>query len=61
MKKCVIIGGGAAGMIGCERLEEHEKLALDKMYIDIGANDKEDAAKSRLSRARKRFVDISRN
>ena len=41
----VIFGNGTTGIVNCERLEDTDKLALDKMYIDIGATTKEEAEK----------------
>ena len=39
----VIFSNGTTGIVNCERLEDPKKLALDKMYIDIGATTKEEA------------------
>jgi tetrahedral aminopeptidase len=39
----VIFGNGTVGTIGMEKLDDIKKLALDKLYIDIGATTKEDA------------------
>ena len=41
----VIFSNGMTGIINCERLEDPAKIALDKMYIDIGAVSKEEAEK----------------
>ncbi|MDW7652145.1 MAG: M42 family metallopeptidase [Bacillota bacterium] len=39
----VIFANGTIGTIGMEKLDDIKKLTLDKLYIDIGAKDKEDA------------------
>ena len=41
----VIFANGTVGAVGCERLEDKQEMTLDKMYIDIGAKDSEDALK----------------
>jgi tetrahedral aminopeptidase len=39
----VIFENGTVGTIGMEKLDDIKKLALDKLYIDIGAKDREEA------------------
>ena len=39
----VVFSNGATGIIGCQRLDDQSKIAIDKMYIDIGATSKEEA------------------
>ena len=39
----VSFSNGISGVIGCQRLEDHERIAIDKMYIDIGATSREEA------------------
>lgn len=41
----VVFENGVIGVIGSEHLESVKELKLDKMYIDIGANSKEEAEK----------------
>ena len=41
----VVFDNGTLGVIGSEHLENIKDLKLDKMYIDIGANSKEEAEK----------------
>lgn len=41
----VIFGNGTIGTIGMEKLDDIKKLTLDKLYIDIGAKDREEAKK----------------
>lgn len=41
----VIFANGSQGTIGMEKLEEYNKLTLEKLYIDIGATSKEEARK----------------
>lgn len=41
----VIFNNGTIGAIDAEPIEGKDKLSLDKMYIDIGAKDKQDAEK----------------
>jgi endoglucanase len=41
----VVFSNGTTGTIGVEKLEDIKKLTLDNMYIDIGADDRADAAK----------------
>ncbi len=41
----VIFDDGTVGVVYNERLEGDEKLTLDKMYIDIGVNSREEAEK----------------
>ena len=41
----VVFSNGTMGIINCERLEDPAKITLDKMYIDIGAINKEEAEK----------------
>ena len=36
---------GTVGTIGMEKLDDIKKLTLDKLYLDIGAKDREEAAK----------------
>ena len=38
----VIFANGTVGMVNCERLDD-KKMTLDRMYIDIGAKDMDDA------------------
>ena len=35
--------GGAVGVVACERLDDPKDLSFEKMYLDIGAKDGEDA------------------
>jgi endoglucanase len=44
----VIFTNGTVGTIGMEKLDDIKKLALDKLYIDIGAKDR-DEAKQKVS------------
>ncbi|WP_350344934.1 M42 family metallopeptidase [Proteinivorax tanatarense] len=39
----VKLQSNVTGVIGCERITDITKLSLEKMYIDIGANTKEEA------------------
>jgi len=41
----VIFANGSQGTVGMEKLEEINKLKLEKLYIDIGATSKDDARK----------------
>ena len=41
----VTFGNGVVGSIGVEKLDDIKKLTLDKLYIDIGAKNKEEAEK----------------
>ena len=41
----VVFSNGTMGIVNCERLDDPNKIALDKMYIDIGATSKEEAEK----------------
>ena len=41
----VVFSNGITGIVNCERLEDGAKIALDKMYIDIGATSREEAEK----------------
>ena len=41
----VVFGNGTAGTVGCERLTDKKPMTQEKMYIDIGAKDREDAEK----------------
>ena len=41
----VIFANGNKGTIGMEKLEEYNKLTLEKLYIDIGATSKEEVRK----------------
>jgi len=41
----VVFSNGMTGIINCERLDDPTKIAIDKMYIDIGAVSKEEAEK----------------
>jgi endoglucanase len=41
----VIFNNGTTGIVSAERLEDPNKLAIDKMFIDIGATSKEEAEK----------------
>lgn len=38
-------GNGVIGTVGMEKLEDIKKLSLDKLYLDVGAKDKEEAEK----------------
>jgi endoglucanase len=49
----VVFANGTVGTVGMEKLEDIKKLALDKMYIDIGAASRDEAA------ARVRIGDIA--
>lgn len=40
----VVFANGTVGTVGMEKLEDIKKLALDKMYIDIGAANRDEAA-----------------
>ncbi len=40
----MIFPNGTIGTVGMEKLEDIKKLTLEKLYIDIGAKDKEEAA-----------------
>ncbi|MBS3946992.1 MAG: M42 family metallopeptidase [Dethiobacter sp.] len=40
----VVFGNGTVGTVGMEKLEDIKKLAFDKMYLDIGAANREEAA-----------------
>ena len=39
----LIFGNGTVGTVGMEKLDDIKKLTLDKLYIDIGAQSKEEA------------------
>ena len=39
----VIFKNGTIGSVNCEQLKDKEEMTLERMYIDIGAVDKEDA------------------
>lgn len=41
----VIFGNKTVGTVGMEKLDDIKKLTLDKLYLDIGAKDREEAAK----------------
>jgi putative aminopeptidase FrvX len=41
----VFFSNGTVGVIGQEKLEQQKDLALNKLYIDIGAKNREDALK----------------
>ena len=41
----VVFANGVVGVVNCERLEDRQEMTLDRMYIDIGAKDMEDAKK----------------
>lgn len=41
----VMFADGTIGVVGMEKLDEMKDLALTKMFIDIGANSKEEAVK----------------
>ncbi len=41
----VMFADGTMGVVGMEKLDEMKDLALSKMFIDIGANSKEEAVK----------------
>jgi putative aminopeptidase FrvX len=41
----VLLTNGTIGVLGMEHLEDIKKLKLNKMYIDIGAKNKEEASK----------------
>ena len=41
----VTFKNGTTGMVNCERLEDNKEMTIDRMYIDIGAKDADDAAK----------------
>jgi len=41
----VIFKNGIIGIVNCERIGNNFKMTLDKMYIDIGARNKDDAEK----------------
>ena len=40
-----VFPNGTVGVAACERLDDPKDLSLEKMYIDIGARDEEDAKK----------------
>jgi len=40
-----VFPNGVIGVAACERLNNPKELSLDKMYVDIGAKDEEDAKK----------------
>jgi len=40
----VVFSNGTVGTVGMEKLEDIKKLAFDKMYLDIGAATREEAA-----------------
>jgi tetrahedral aminopeptidase len=40
----VVFANGTVGTVSVEKLDDIKKLAFDKMYIDIGARDKEEAS-----------------
>jgi endoglucanase len=41
----VVFANGTAGVVNCERLEDNKAMTLDRMYIDIGAGDMDEAQK----------------
>jgi len=41
----VIFKNGTVGMVNCERLDDGKEMTLERMYIDVGAKDGEEAAK----------------
>jgi endoglucanase len=41
----VVFESGVLGTIACDRLEPNETMTLDKLYIDVGADNKEEAEK----------------
>ena len=41
----VVFSNGVKGIVSAERLEDNQKLTLEKMFIDIGATSKEEAEK----------------
>lgn len=41
----VIFQNGTVGMLNCEVLEDKKEMTLDKMFVDIGAKNEEDAKK----------------
>lgn len=41
----VVFANGTVGTIGMEKLDDIKKLTLDKLYLDIGAKDREEAVK----------------
>lgn len=42
----VCFENGTYGVIGCEKIDSPKDLKLDKLYIDIGANNREEAAQN---------------
>ncbi|MCL2248292.1 MAG: M42 family metallopeptidase [Oscillospiraceae bacterium] len=40
-----VFPSGLLGVVGCERLDNQKDMALDKLYIDIGAENEEEAKK----------------
>ena len=40
-----VFKNGTVGVVNCERLEDKKEMTLDKLYIDIGAKDRDDAAR----------------
>ena len=40
----LIFANGTVGTVGMEKLDDIKKLTLEKLYIDIGAKDKEEAS-----------------
>ncbi|MBS4022555.1 MAG: M42 family metallopeptidase [Dethiobacter sp.] len=40
----VVFSNGTVGTVSMEKLDDIKKLALDKMYIDIGARDRDEAS-----------------
>ncbi|KAB3534023.1 M42 family metallopeptidase [Alkaliphilus pronyensis] len=43
MSQRVIFSNGVVGVVGCEKLDDIKDLKLDKLFIDIGAQSKEEA------------------
>ncbi|MCL2201489.1 MAG: M42 family metallopeptidase [Oscillospiraceae bacterium] len=45
MAQRFVFPSGLIGVVSCERLDDPKDMAIDKLYIDIGAKDQEDAMK----------------
>ena len=45
MTQRFVFAGGLLGVVGCEHLDNPKDIAVDKLYIDIGAKDEETAKK----------------
>jgi len=45
MSQRFVFANGLLGVIGCERLDNPKDMAIDKLYLDIGAKDYESAKK----------------